>query len=80
LVRHLWIHGGERSGGNDIQNLERQRGRSQLVAEKVKWLASRNSRWWLIGDHEALAVALRRENAWDGMRCETAGGDRPGYI
>jgi hypothetical protein len=35
-VRRLWIHGGKRSGGNDIQNLERQRGQSQLVAEKEK--------------------------------------------
>jgi hypothetical protein len=35
---------------------------------------------WLVGDHGALVEALRREKAWGQMRCEPAGGERPGYI
>jgi hypothetical protein len=35
---------------------------------------------WLVGDHGALVEALRREKAWGRMRCEPAGGERPGYI
>jgi hypothetical protein len=76
-VRCLRIHGGERSGGNNVQNLER---RIQLVVKKEKWPTMRDFGRWLAGDRGALAVALRRENARGGMRCETAGGDRLGYI
>jgi hypothetical protein len=53
---------------------------ASLWRKKVKWPASRNFGQWLTGDRGALAAALRRENAWGGMRCEMAGGDRPGYI
>jgi hypothetical protein len=53
---------------------------ASLCRKQVKWPASRNSEQWLTGDRGALTVALRRENAQGGMRCEMAGGDRPGYI
>jgi hypothetical protein len=54
---------GKRCGGNNVQNLKRRRGRqSQLVAEKRP--AAKSSGRWLIGDRGALAVVLKRENAW----------------
>jgi hypothetical protein len=77
-VRCLRVHGGERSGRDDVKNLEGRRGRSQLVAEK--WSAVKCSERWLVGDRGALAVALRRERARGRMKCESAGGERPGYI
>jgi hypothetical protein len=53
---------------------------ASLWQKKEKWPATKNSRRWLVGDRGALAVALRRENVWGRMRCEMAGGERPGYI
>jgi hypothetical protein len=41
---------------------------------------SRYSGRWFIGDCRALAAALRREKAEDGMRGEMAWADRLGYI
>jgi hypothetical protein len=51
-----------------------------LWRKKEKWPAVKNSGRWLIGGRGALAVVLRRENVRGRMRCETAGGERPGYI
>jgi hypothetical protein len=53
---------------------------ASLWQKKKRWPASRSSRRWLTGDRGALAAALKRENVRNGMRCEMAGGDRPGYI
>jgi hypothetical protein len=53
---------------------------ASLWRKKKRWPASRNSRRWLTGDRGALIAAMRREKVHDGMRCEMAGGDRPGYI
>jgi hypothetical protein len=35
---------------------------------------------WFVKDRGVLTAALRRENAWDEMRCGMAQADRPGYI
>jgi hypothetical protein len=54
--------------------------KASLWRKKKKWSATRSSGRWLTGDRGALAAALRREKAHDGMRCEMAGVHRPGYI
>jgi hypothetical protein len=54
--------------------------RAETSCSSEKWPASRYSDRWFVGDRGALAAALRREIARDGMRCKMAWGDRPGYI
>jgi hypothetical protein len=35
---------------------------------------------WLVGDHGALTVALKRQKMRGRMKCGMARGERPGYI